>query len=149
MSFHKAIVFIISTLAQFIQVEFQTKTSTPFNTHCRIMYTFFVVLFSYGVAWATLALSENDIKYGRVLTKFSLLWGTLASILLLIIIRQVLGWVALLLWFLYLLKTAYELIDVDAFYQLLQNLKNSFSQFFIKFKNALFGQSEDGLPVRM
>ncbi|PON74166.1 hypothetical protein TorRG33x02_247450 [Trema orientale] len=143
MSFHKVLVSIISIQATFIQTESQSQNSSLFETHCWIMYTFYVALFSYVVATATIAVQAQaaqnrgkDNNKKGVLTKVALLLGALASILLLLIIRQVLGWVALFLWVLYSVKTVYDLVDVDAFYQLLQTLKNASLQFFEILKNA-------------
>ncbi|PON76197.1 hypothetical protein PanWU01x14_036150 [Parasponia andersonii] len=143
MSFHKVIVSVISIQATFIQTESQSQSSSLFETHCWVMYTFYVVLFTYVVATATITVQVqaaqnrgNDNNEEGALTKVTLLSGALASILLLLIIRQVLGWVALFLWVLYSAKTVYDLVDADAFYQLLRTLKNESLQFFEILKNA-------------
>ncbi|PON46602.1 hypothetical protein PanWU01x14_250320 [Parasponia andersonii] len=156
MSFNKVIVSIISILATFVQTEFQSTSSSLFETHFWIMYTFYVVLFTYVVAGTTLTIQvraaaappnrEND-NNERVLTKVALLSGALASTLLLLIIRPVLGWVAFAFWVLYFVKTAYELVHVDAFFQLLETLKNAFIRVIEKLKNKVRGQSKDVLPV--
>ena len=70
-----------------------------------------------------------------VLSKASLLVGAFSAILLLFIIQPVHGWVALLLWILYSLKTVYELINIGTFYRFLEKLRN-----------AVSGQSEDYVP---
>ncbi|PON76196.1 hypothetical protein PanWU01x14_036140 [Parasponia andersonii] len=147
MSIHQFIFSAISVLATFIQTEFQSKSPSLFETHCWIMYTFYVVLFTYVVAGTMLTIQVqavaaplnrgNDNNEG-ILTKVALLSGALASTLLLLIIRQVLGWVALAFWVLYCVKIAYELVDVDAFLQLLETLKNAVLQVLGKLKNAFF-----------
>ncbi|PON82445.1 hypothetical protein TorRG33x02_218130 [Trema orientale] len=146
MSIHKVIVFVISILATFIQTEFQSQSSSLFETQCGIMYSFYVVLFAYVVARATITLRVQEApqnigndNYERVLTKVALFSGALASVLLLLIIRRVLGLVALAFWVLYFLKsTAYDLAHVDMFYQLLETLKNASSKFLETVKNAFW-----------
>lgn len=162
MSIHQIIVSIISILANFIEVEYRSSSSL-FNTHFWITYSFFVVFSIYVVSLITVSVrdrvqSTRNDNDGGVLSKVSVLIGVLASIFLLLIIRPILGWVALLLWILYSLKTAYEMVDVGVFFQtlqilknsflqLLEKLKNAFLQLLKKLKNAVCGQTADMLPV--
>ena len=147
MSYHKAIVFIITTLGIFVQVESQSKNSSPFDTHRFIMYAFFIVWSIYVVNLIAATVqedgdqnTEND-NHNGVSSKISLLIGAMAAILLLFIIRPVLGWVTLVLWILYSSKTAYELVNVESFLQYLEKLKNIFLELIGKLKNVVCGQS--------
>ena len=145
MSFHGIIVFIVSLLAAFAQVEFQSKSVSPFDRHGKLMSTFFVVLFTFVVGWVietiqAQAQAQNTRNDSHIFwTKISLISGTLASILLLILIRQVLGWVFLILWILYFLKTVYELV------------KGAIFGIFDKLSKAIHGRfdhkEQDKLPV--
>ncbi|PON82448.1 hypothetical protein TorRG33x02_218160, partial [Trema orientale] len=142
MSFHKVILSIISILATFIQVEFQSSSSL-FDEHFWIISTFFVVFSIYVVSWITVTMqkrppnteNDNDDRVS-ILSQVNLLVGALAAILLLFIILPLLGWLAFFFWLLYSLKTVCDLVNFDAFFQLLQILKNAFSQFYEKLKNA-------------
>ncbi|PON46603.1 hypothetical protein PanWU01x14_250330 [Parasponia andersonii] len=165
MSFHKVIVSVISILATFIQTEFQSQHSSLFETHCWIMYAFYVALSIYAVvAGVTLSVHVQAAPQNRgndnegVLTKVAVMSGALASTLLLLIIRQVLGWVAFAFWVLFFAKTAYELVHVYAVLQVtetlkniflhaLETLKNTYLRFMEKLKNKVRSQSKDVLPV--
>ena len=118
MSSHAIIAFIITVLCSFIQVKFQTKSLSPFETHSCVIQTFFVVLLAYGLSWATTtnsieaqALNDPNDNHERqlIMSKISLFFGALASALLMIMVFPILGWVILVLWILYFLKTASEL----------------------------------------
>ncbi|PON82444.1 hypothetical protein TorRG33x02_218120 [Trema orientale] len=120
MSFHAIMASIISILATFIQTEFQSRSASLFDTHYWTMPTFFVVLFTYVVASAAQARNTgNDNNHdGVVLSNMALTSGALASTLLLLIIHQALGWVALVFWILYFVKTAYDqLSELEAWVQ--------------------------------
>ena len=132
MSFHAIIAFTISILAAFIQVEFQSKSSSPFETHYWIMSAFFVVLFIYVLAWlkATIQVQtqtqdtiRNDNNHG-VMTKISLLFGALNSILLLLILLRALGWFSLFIWTLYFVKASHKLVN-DAIFELFDKLSKA------------------------
>ncbi|PON82440.1 hypothetical protein TorRG33x02_218080 [Trema orientale] len=98
------------------------------------MSTFLVALSTYVLAWATVTIEEaqpratieaqvnNSINHGGVMSKISHMSGALASVLLLLIILPVLGWVTFLLWTLCFVKTAYEFIEV-VLYQLLEKMR--------------------------
>ena len=121
MSFHKVILSMISILATFIQVKFQSGPSL-FQTQFWIMSTFFVFFSIYVSSLITVKLQDRgqhtrNNNHGMivVLSKASLLVGAFSAILLLFIIQPVHGWVALLLWILYSLKTVYELVNIGTF----------------------------------
>ena len=143
MSFGAITVFVISVLAAFVQVKFQSKGLSPFDTHYGLMSTFFVVLFTFVAAWATETVqgqaqnTRND-NHG-VWTKISLISGALASILLLIILIPFLGWVGLVFWTLYFVKTAYELAH-DAIFEILNKMSEAIDGRFDH-------KQEDNLPV--
>ncbi|PON46604.1 hypothetical protein PanWU01x14_250340 [Parasponia andersonii] len=100
---------MITILCSFIQVEFQSKSSSPFDTHYWIMSTFLVALSTYVLAWATVTIEEaqpratieaqvKNSNHSGVMSRISHMSGALASVLLLLIILPVLGWVTFLLW---------------------------------------------------
>ncbi|PON82443.1 hypothetical protein TorRG33x02_218110 [Trema orientale] len=140
MSFDAIIVFTISVLAAFIQVEFQSKSWSPFDTHYWIMSTFLVVLSIYVVASAIVTIQveaekEND---NGISSEISHVSEALASILLLIIILPVLGWIFLVIWTVYFVKTAYALVNA-AIIELFDNLTKAIHG---RFDN----KEEDRLP---
>ena len=111
------------------------------DTNRWIMYTFYVVLVTSAVTQA--AQNRGNDNHG-VISKVSLMSGALALILLLFMIGQVLGWFLLVLWILYLLNmVTYEWVGVDAF----DKLKNASLKLYRKLKDAIFGQTEERLPV--
>ena len=143
MSSHAIIVFIITVLCAFIQVEFQSKSQSPFETHSCITLTFFVVLLAYALSLLTTtdtlevpALDDpNDNNEVQLLmSKISLFFGALASILLMMIVFPVLGWICLVLWIVCFLKNAFELVNFAMF------------QVIDKLSRAIHGQV-DRLPV--
>ena len=105
MSSQAIIAFIITVLCALIQMEFQSKSSSPFETHSRITLTFSFVFIAYALSMATTTTStvqapalkdSNDNKEVQVImSKISLLLGALASVLLMIIVFPVLGWFSL------------------------------------------------------
>ena len=134
MSFHNDALSVVSVLAPIIQMEFQLKNSSLVETHDWLMHTLYVVLFIYVVARTVQVQAGNA---NEILSKVTLLPATLAPTLLFLIIRPVLGWVALIFWLLYFSKTAYELAHDDAFFILLQTLNESFVDVLKKLKDAL------------
>ena len=146
MSSHAIIVFIITVLSTFIQVDFQSKSLSPLETHYWITPTFFVVLLAYALTWGTTTNTievqvlndQNDNK--MIMRKISLFLGALASVLLMIIVFPVLGWVSFVLWALYCLKNALEFVN----FALLEVID--------KLSRVIHGQlyqteEEDSLPV--
>ena len=132
MSLHKDVLSVISILATIIKMEFQLTTSSLLETHYWVMHTLDVVLFIYVVARTVQIRARND---NEILSKVTLLPATLAPTLLFLIIRPVLGWVALIFWLLYFSKTAYELAHDDEFFLRLETLNDSLFQALDKLKN--------------
>ena len=116
---------MITLLGALIQVEFQSKSSSPFDTHYWIMSTFLVALSTYVWAWARLTIEvqvENHNNHNGVMSKISHLSGALAPVLLMLIILPLLGWVTFVFWAICFVRSTYELIEY-AFYLLLDKLK--------------------------
>ncbi|PON41098.1 hypothetical protein PanWU01x14_292500 [Parasponia andersonii] len=63
MSFHGVIVFTVSVLAAFVQVDFQSKSWSAFETHYRIMFNFFLVSSVYVEASAMVTL---QVELGEI-----------------------------------------------------------------------------------
>ena len=145
MSSHAIIAFIITVLCTLIQVDFQSKSLSPFDTNSWIAPTFLVVFVAYALSWATTT-SNNEVQAindpndnKMIMSKISLFFGALASILLMIMVFPLLGWVSLVLWTICVLKTAFELVNY-VFFQVLDKL--------IRELHGLADQrEEDRLPV--
>lgn len=115
------ILSIITILGGIVQVKFQAQSWSVFDTHFWIMSTFLVAFLSsdlveyFLVATQhhsdsnenTMILSDN---VALIMRKTSLIFGALASILRLIIIHPILGWIGMFFWTFFFLKTAYELV---------------------------------------
>ncbi|GMN55955.1 hypothetical protein TIFTF001_025071 [Ficus carica] len=109
------IVFFITTLGTFIQVKFQSKSWTPFDSHYWLMTSFFIALFTYVVSWAANTIRQLQAPHlngnEQAMSQISLISGALASIFLLLVILPFLGWFALFFWALYTLKHVYGLLQ--------------------------------------
>ncbi|GMN55956.1 hypothetical protein TIFTF001_025070 [Ficus carica] len=116
MSWIAIICFVVSILVDLIQVKFQSKNSSPFDSHPWVMSSFVLALFACVAAWAAETMKDQAqstrYDHGVVTMKIGPLFGGLASILLLMIVFPVLGWVTLFLWALYFVKCVYELCTV-------------------------------------
>ncbi|GMN55954.1 hypothetical protein TIFTF001_025072 [Ficus carica] len=89
------------------------------------MSSFVLALFACVAAWAAETMKDQAqstrYDHGVVTMKIGPLFGGLASILLLMIVFPVLGWVTLFLWALYFSKCVYELVK-DEFLELFDTL---------------------------
>lgn len=112
---------IISIFGLFLQLyKFQSKTDlSPFETNYSTMLIFFIALLTHLVSSAGVVSKDHgdrasnlptQLMIRNIFSKISILSGSLASILLLLIIFSVIGWLALVLWILYFVKNVYELI---------------------------------------
>ncbi|EXB51081.1 hypothetical protein L484_023784 [Morus notabilis] len=122
---------IITILSGFIQVKFQSKTSSPFDKHPWIMVSFLSVIIAYGVVefladHQTQNNMNNTVLVGLVKeTRHNL--GALACIFLLHILSPVLGWVITLLFSCYVLtKLACDYNAVNYIVSITERVKNAF-----------------------
>ncbi|EOY17795.1 Uncharacterized protein TCM_042514 [Theobroma cacao] len=85
-------------------------TAAPFETHCAILSKFVITTLLYAVAWAMETKLETCAhSYHRVIiSNISLLLGSLATILLTLILVPGLGYFTLLIWTLFLVKLIYD-----------------------------------------
>ena len=111
MSLHAIVGYAIPTLSAFMQLEFQSKSSSPFDTHYWTMLCFFIALFAYMAAWAKTSATAHGGQpcFGSAASNICVMSGALASVLLLKIVVPPLGWVAVALWTLCLLHRVCEL----------------------------------------
>lgn len=123
MSSHVIIVFIINLLSTCMQLDFQARSKSPFETHSRLTSIFFVVLLAYSLTWGMTIntievppLNDPNDNIRKIMGKISLFLGALASILLMIIVFPFLGWTSFVLWLLFFfLKYALELVNFELF----------------------------------
>ena len=139
-------------------MKFRVESWSVFDTHFWFMSTFLVAFLSFAlVEYFLLAtqhhsdLNENTTilndNVALIMRKTSLIFGALASILLLIIIHPILGWISMFFCTLFFLKAAYELVKYgsnfeikDTFFKVIYKLKAT--------KSMICGQSElDESPV--
>ncbi|KAB2011018.1 hypothetical protein ES319_D10G285500v1 [Gossypium barbadense] len=105
---HASLGFLISVLVDLIQVKYQsTNMAVPFETHPAIMFIFITAILVYAAA-ATIKTSNDNSSIHRVIvTKISLLSGSLATVVLLLVIVAPIGWFILLIWTFFLVKQIY------------------------------------------
>ncbi|KAJ4839823.1 hypothetical protein Tsubulata_010037 [Turnera subulata] len=100
------------TLSTLLQVKYQPMQVSPFDTHSETMLMFFVVLFLYATATAGEALMAGDPVYLAVASNIRLLVSVLSSILLLLILVPIMGWVAFGMWLCFAFKVIYDSYEV-------------------------------------
>ncbi|KAK7822136.1 hypothetical protein CFP56_036970 [Quercus suber] len=77
---HVIINFIIQSLIGLIQVEYQSKSLSPFHTHPISMRTFFAAISIYSMGLATkMELQTRSICYSKILNHVILISGVLSS----------------------------------------------------------------------
>ncbi|CAL9014345.1 unnamed protein product [Prunus brigantina] len=121
---HKYNFFLLGMLGLLLQLKSGTIAS-PFVRNYVTVLMFTVDLFVYVASLATVKILDhqaaiNDPDLSEFMDNVSLLSGTLASVLLLLILVPALGWLSLLLWAIYFVKdvvtvTSYTSVAVRAF----------------------------------
>ncbi|TYJ16568.1 hypothetical protein E1A91_A10G263400v1 [Gossypium mustelinum] len=105
---HASLGFLISVLVDLIQVKYQsTNMAVPFETHPATMFIFITAILVYAAA-ATIKTSNDNSSIHRVIvTKISLLSGSLATVVLVLVIVPPIGVFILLIWTFFLVKQIY------------------------------------------
>ncbi|KAB2011016.1 hypothetical protein ES319_D10G285300v1 [Gossypium barbadense] len=106
---HASLGFLISVLLALIQVKYQsTKMAVPFETHPAIMFIFITAILVYAATAAIKTSNDNSSIHRIIVTKISLLSGSLATFVLLLVILPPIGWLNLLIWTFFLVKQIYD-----------------------------------------
>ncbi|XVF24128.1 hypothetical protein REPUB_Repub13aG0100600 [Reevesia pubescens] len=120
----------------------------PFETHSAVMSMFVIATVVYAVAWAIEAQLETDNNsYHKVIVRnISLLSGSLATVLLVLVIVPALGWFILLVWILYLVKLIYDACQkLHQLYQAISSASDVFNKVLRRGGHQIQGRT--GLPV--
>ncbi|MFQ6647223.1 hypothetical protein Gotur_020599 [Gossypium turneri] len=112
------------------------QSTKPLETHNAIMSIFIIVTLVYAAAWQIehhLQTSNNNSSIHRlIVNKISLFSGSLAAVVLVLLIVPAIGWFILLVWTLILMKQIYDAC------QMLHRLYQSISLVSYVF-NVVFG----------
>ncbi|KAG4127978.1 hypothetical protein ERO13_D10G248725v2, partial [Gossypium hirsutum] len=108
---HASLAFAIVVLLPLIPLKYPQSTK-PLETHNAIMSIFIIATLVFAAAWQIehhLQTSNNNSSIHRlIVTKISLFSGSLAAVLLVLLIFPAIGWFLLLVWTLILMKQLYE-----------------------------------------
>ncbi|GKV15692.1 hypothetical protein SLEP1_g26457 [Rubroshorea leprosula] len=100
---------LVSVFGSFLQLRFQSAEASPFDTHRLHILAFFIVIVICAVSLGVeIKLEAAGADCSAVVSTIFLLAGSLALILLLLIIEPYVGWPLLIVWFLYFVKLACE-----------------------------------------
>ncbi|KAH1045401.1 hypothetical protein J1N35_036185 [Gossypium stocksii] len=106
---HATLPFLATVLVALLQVKYQsTKKAAPFQTYPAIMYIFVIAMLVYAAAATIKTSNDNSSIHRIVVTKISLLSGSLATVVLLLVIVPPIGWFILLIWTFFLVKPIYD-----------------------------------------
>ncbi|KAK7395610.1 hypothetical protein VNO78_16174 [Psophocarpus tetragonolobus] len=93
------IIFVVTTLGSYLQVQYGSKKDSPFEEHCMIMWAVSVVLSLYAVMLiAEFTFQIQKHSFLSIIKRFTILMGALVAVLLTIIIMPLFGYFKLLLW---------------------------------------------------
>ncbi|KAJ6922484.1 hypothetical protein NC652_016203 [Populus alba x Populus x berolinensis] len=106
---HGIFAFLVNTLNGQIQVMYKSMTASPFDTHEGVMLAFFVALFIYATASvAEIMLRARESIYHPFVSYIRLFASGFATILLLVILDPVLGYIISVLWGCLFARVTYE-----------------------------------------
>ncbi|KAJ0112791.1 hypothetical protein Patl1_00216 [Pistacia atlantica] len=97
---HAIFLFLIPVMLGLLQVEYQSKNVSPFDTHPIHMWVFLAATYIYCMGLATnLELQNNPTTYSKIISHVILSLGALASVTLASVLFPWLsGWLILCLW---------------------------------------------------
>ncbi|MBA0637975.1 hypothetical protein Godav_029253, partial [Gossypium davidsonii] len=108
---HASLAFAIGVLLPLIPLKHPQSTK-PLETHNAIMSIFIIVTLVFAAAWQIehhLQTSNNNSSiHHLIVNKISLFSGSLAAVVLVLLIVPAIGWFILLVWTLILMKQIYE-----------------------------------------
>ncbi|EOY17790.1 Uncharacterized protein TCM_042509 [Theobroma cacao] len=108
---HAIFGFLIAVLLALLPLKFgsMNPSAAPFETYSAILSTFLIIMVLYAVAWAIeTKLGTNNSSYRLLMRNISFLLGGLATVLLVLILVPGVGYFALVIWTLFLVKFIYE-----------------------------------------
>ncbi|KAB2064026.1 hypothetical protein ES319_A10G261200v1 [Gossypium barbadense] len=112
---HASLAFAIGVLLPLMPLEYPQSTK-PLETYNVIMSIFIIVTLVYAATWQIehhLQTSNNNSSIHRIIvTKISLYSGSLATVVLVLLIVPEIGWFILLVWTLILMKQIYEACQI-------------------------------------
>ncbi|TYJ16579.1 hypothetical protein E1A91_A10G264500v1 [Gossypium mustelinum] len=112
---HASLAFAIGVLLLLMPLKYPQSTK-PLETYNAIMSIFIIVTLVYAAAWQIehhLQTSNNNSSIHRIIvTKISLYSGSLATVVLVLLIVPEIGWFILLVWTLILMKQIYEACQI-------------------------------------
>lgn len=96
---HAVFIFLNPLMVDLLQVEYQNKGTTPFETHAPNMWIFFVATCAHCLGLAfEMKLQRSGALWCRVLSNLVLFFGALSSVSLAsVFLPRALGWVCLTL----------------------------------------------------
>ncbi|KAL5798862.1 hypothetical protein ACOSQ2_003682 [Xanthoceras sorbifolium] len=108
--YYAILVFLISTSCTLLQVKYQTKNESPFDSHYWVMLTFFVVVHVHAVVLVVEIKFPAHISscHAMIMSKISIFSGALASILLLLLLVPSFGWLSLVMWVFCFIRVAHD-----------------------------------------
>ncbi|XWS07637.1 hypothetical protein CRYUN_Cryun41cG0006600 [Craigia yunnanensis] len=113
-------------------LKFQSMNiAAPFETHSVVMSIFVITTLVYAVACVIEAKLQtgNNSYHGVIISKICLLSGSLATVLLVLIIFPALGWFILFVWTLFLVKLTYDAFQkLHQLYQAISSASDVFNE---------------------
>ena len=112
-SSHSVIKFLITTLGAFLQLQYQSQKKSALEEQGNIMTAIYVNLFLYGMG----LIAESKLKtccesiYLSLIQTFTLLFGILVIVLIMIILNPNLGFVAFIIWALITMRAVIRLFQ--------------------------------------
>ncbi|MBA0755426.1 hypothetical protein Gogos_019884 [Gossypium gossypioides] len=85
-----------------------TNMAVPFETHPAIMFIFITVILVYAATAAIKTSNANSSIHRIIVSKISLLSGSLATVVLLLVFVPPIGWFILVIWTFFLVKQIYD-----------------------------------------
>ena len=108
-------VCLLATLIGLLQLMYQGKDVTPFDTHYTTMVIFLLALFIFAIASISASVTDqrhdhpqNPNQATSFMTKIKLFSGGLSLNMLLLILVPALGWFLLAVGFFYFVKVVFE-----------------------------------------
>ncbi|KAB2010944.1 hypothetical protein ERO13_D10G235408v2 [Gossypium hirsutum] len=106
---HASLVFAIGLLLALMPLKYPQKT---LETHSATVSIFITLILVYAAAWETehhLQTNNSNSSIHRIIvTKISLFTGSLATVVLVLLIVPAIGWFILFVWTFFLVKQIYE-----------------------------------------
>nr|XP_048317998.1 uncharacterized protein LOC112491470 [Ziziphus jujuba var. spinosa] len=111
MNLDKTSVTLMGTLLALIEIKYQGKNVTPFDTHSTTMLIFSAIFVFYGILLIADGLQLVQlVDHAEIMSKVKFYSGSLALIMLLLIVVPYLGWFVLVLWIACLVKVVIEAV---------------------------------------